>query len=115
MPPTQDLDLVRGTFDLLILKTLGWGPMHGLGILNWIQDNSRGSLQIEEGALYPALHRMEHRGWISAEWGVSENRRRAKYYRLTTLGRRMLRARTESWERLVSAVGKVLYTEARPA
>ena len=111
----NDLELLRGTLDLLVLKTLSWGPMHGLAVLQWIERTTKQRLQIEEGALYPALHRMEHREWVAAEWGVSENNRRAKYYRLTPLGRRMLRARTESWERLVDAVGKVLYAEPRRA
>lgn len=108
MPQTQDLDLVRGTFDLLILKTLSWGPMHGLGILNWIEDNSRQSLQIEEGALYPALHRMEQKRWLDAEWGYSESNRRAKYYKLTPLGRKQLVSELSKWERYTQAVGWVL-------
>jgi transcriptional regulator len=111
----RDVDLIQGTLNILVLKTLSWGPMNGYAVAQWVRQATEGDIELEEGALYPALHRMEHRGWISAEGGVSENRRRAKYYRLTTLGRRMLRARTESWERLVTAVGKVLYAEARPA
>ena len=111
----RDVDLIQGTLNILVLKTLSWGPMNGYAIAQWVGRATEGDIALEEGALYPALHRMEHRGWISAEWGVSENRRRAKYYRLTTLGRRMLRARTESWERLVTAVGKVLYAQTRPA
>jgi PadR family transcriptional regulator, regulatory protein PadR len=104
----EDLDIVRGTFDLLILKTLSWGPMHGLGILNWIQDNSRPRLQLEEGALYPALHRMEQKKWLDAEWGYTDANRRAKYYRLTALGRKQLAAELSRWERYTRAVGFVL-------
>ena len=110
-----DVDLIQGTLNVLILKTLSWGPMNGYAIAQWVRETTRGDIDLEEGALYPALHRMEHRGWLTAEWGVSENNRRAKYYRLTAAGRRALRARTDSWERLVSAVGKVLYAETRPA
>ena len=109
----RDLDLIQGTLNVLILKTLSWGPMNGYAIAQWVGRTTDGDIAIEEGALYPALHRMEHRGWVEAEWGLSENNRRAKYYRLTPLGRRMLRDRTASWERLVAAVGKVLQAPAR--
>ena len=110
-----DVDLIQGTLNVLILKTLSWGPMNGYAIAQWVREATEGDIDLEEGALYPALHRMEHRGWLTAEWGVSENNRRAKYYRLTPLGRRALRARTDSWERLVSAVGKVLNAQTRTA
>jgi DNA-binding PadR family transcriptional regulator len=80
-----------------------------------VRELTSGDIALEEGALYPALHRMEHRGWVTAEWGLSENNRRAKYYRMTAAGKKVLRERTESWERLVSAVGKVLHAQARPA
>ena len=109
--PDRDVDLIQGTLNVLILKTLSWGPRNGYAIARWVRDTTAGGIELEEGALYPALHRMEHRGWIAAEWGVSENNRRAKYYRLTPLGRKALRARTESWERLVDAVGKVLHAQ----
>jgi transcriptional regulator len=109
----QELDLVRGTFDLIILKTLSWGPMHGLGVLRWIEDVTKHKLQIEEGALYPALHRLERRGWVEAEWGLSENNRKAKFYRLTSRGRAQLRAEVTLWERYVGAVGRVLRTAER--
>ena len=112
---SRDIDLIQGTLNVLILKTLSWGPMNGYAIGESVRRATTGDIEVEEGALYPALHRMEHRGWISAQWGTSENNRRAKYYRLTPLGRRTLRARTESWERLVAAVGKVLYAETRTA
>jgi PadR family transcriptional regulator len=107
----RDVDLIQGTLNVLILKTLSWGPRNGYALAKWVRETTAGDIELEEGALYPALHRMEHRGWIASEWGVSENNRRAKYYRLTPLGRRALRARTESWERLVDAVGKVLHAQ----
>ena len=87
----RDVDLIQGTLNVLILKTLSWGPMNGYAIAQWVREATHGDIELEEGALYPALHRMEHRGWLAAEWGVSENNRRAKYYRLTTQGRRALR------------------------
>ncbi|MCS4609174.1 PadR family transcriptional regulator, partial [Enterobacter kobei] len=88
----SSLDLIRGTLDLLVLKTLSWGPRHGLGVLRWIEEVTGDRLQIEEGALYPALHRLEARGWIAGEWGYTERGRRAKFYRLTSEGRRQLTA-----------------------
>jgi transcriptional regulator len=87
--------------------------MNGYAIAQSVREATTGEIELEEGALYPALHRMEHREWIAAEWGVGENNRRAKYYRLTPLGKRVLRARLASWERLVTAVGKVLYAPSR--
>jgi transcriptional regulator len=113
MPTPPELDLVRGTFDLIILKTLSWGPMHGLGVLRWVEDVTKNRLQIEEGALYPALHRLEQRGWLDAEWGYTENNRKAKYYKLTTLGRRQLTAELSKWERYTEAVGMIV-SAARP-
>ena len=104
----DDLDLLRGTLDLLILKTLSWGPMHGLAVLRWIEDTTRQRLQIEEGALYPALHRLEARGWLDAEWGITDRNRRAKFYRLTAAGRRQLTAEVSKWARYSEAVGLVL-------
>lgn len=103
------MDLLQGTLDVLILKTLSWGPLHGYAVVRWIAQSTGDALRIEEGALYPALHRMEQRGWIEAEWGVSENNRRAKFYRLTAEGRRQLHAEAESWQRYAEAVGKVLH------
>lgn len=102
------LDLPQGTLDLLILKALSLGPMHGWAISERIQQVSRDTLQIPQGSLYPALHRLERRGWISAEWGASDNNRKAKYYELTRAGRRQLGAETESWEKLTKAVDLVL-------
>ena len=106
--PSPDLDLLRGTLDLLILKTLSWGPMHGLGVMRWIEQASSDRLQITEGALYPALHRMEQRGWLGAEWGYTERNRKAKFYRLTQLGRRQLAAEVSKWTRYTEAVSLVL-------
>ena len=103
-----DLELLRGTFDLLILKTLSWGPMHGLGVLRWIEEVTQNRLQIEEGALYPALHRLEQRQWLDSEWGFTENNRKAKYYRLTPAGRRQLTAELSKWARYTEAVGMVI-------
>jgi PadR family transcriptional regulator PadR len=104
----SDLELIRGTFDLLILKTLSWGPLHGLGVLRWIETVTDQRLLIEEGALYPALHRLEQRRWVSAEWGFSESNRKAKYYRLTPLGRRQLTAELSRWARYTEAVAMVI-------
>ena len=108
MPPRPELDIVRGTLDVLILKTLSWGPMHGLGVLRWIERTTQEELQIEEGALYPALHRLEQRGWLSAEWGVTEKNRQAKFYRLTRDGRAALTAEMTRWSRYTRAVNLVL-------
>jgi transcriptional regulator len=102
------LDLVRGTLDLLILKTLTWGPAHGYAITSAIQKTTGGALLVEEGALYPALYRMEARGWIAASWGLSENNRRAKYYELTTEGRRRFRQEVKTWNAYANAVGSLL-------
>lgn len=111
MARTDDLDLLRGTLDLLILKTLSWGPMHGLAVMRWIEETTRRSLQIEEGALYPALHRLEARGWLDAQWGITERNRRAKFYRLTAAGRRQLATELSKWSRYTAAVGLVLGAE----
>jgi PadR family transcriptional regulator, regulatory protein PadR len=105
-------DLLQGTLDLLILQTLLPGPMHGWGVAQRIQQISKDVLQIGQGSLYPALHRLEYRGWIKADWGSSENNRRAKFYRLTAMGRKQLKTELKSWERLSSAIGLVLDTEA---
>jgi transcriptional regulator len=105
-----DLDLLQGTLDLLILKTLTWGPRHGYAVASWIRETTDQRLQIEEGALYTALHRMEKRAWLESEWGVSENNRKAKYYQLTAAGRKQLRAKTAVWTEYAGAVFKVLQT-----
>ncbi len=103
-----DLDLLQGTLDLLILKALTWGPKHGYAVVSWIRATTDDRLQIEEGALYTALHRMEKRDWLEAEWGVSENNRKAKFYQLTTAGRKQLRAQTAVWTEYADAVFTVL-------
>lgn len=108
-------DLAHGPLHLMILKTLTRGPMHGYAVARWIRDVTGDVLQIEEGSLYPALHRMEKRGWIVAEWGLSENNRRAKYYRLTDDGRAHLAAESPNWLRFAQAVGTVLQKATRPA
>ncbi len=102
------LDLPQGTLDLLILKALSLEPMHGWAISERIQQVSRATLQIPQGSLYPALHRLERRGWIRAEWGTSDNNRKAKYYELTRTGRKQLASEAEDWARLTAAVGLVL-------
>ena len=104
-------DLLHGTLDVLVLKTLSWQPMHGYAILRWIEQRTAGVLDVEDAALYKALHRLERAGAIEAEWGISENNRRAKYYRLTTAGRRVLAAETTTWRRFSAAVGAVLDLE----
>jgi transcriptional regulator len=103
-------DLLQGTLDVLILKTLVPGAMHGWGIAQRIQQVSQDVLRVNQGSLYPALHRLEEEGWIVAEWGASENNRKAKFYRLTRTGQRQLEAETENWKRLAEAVGRVLQT-----
>jgi transcriptional regulator len=101
-------DVLQGTLDLLVLKTLARGPQHGYGIAVHIQQVSDEVLRVEEGSLYPALHRIEQTGWISSEWGISDNNRRAKYYRLTAAGRKQLAKEEENWDQLTRAVAKVL-------
>jgi transcriptional regulator len=100
--------LLKGTLDMLILRALTHGPRHGYGIARWIEERSGGALRIEEGSLYPALHRMNRRGWVQARWGVTEGKRRARFYKLTLDGRTRLRAETSSWKRLVATIGRVL-------
>jgi len=102
------LDLLQGTLDLLILKAVSLGPLHGYGVLLRIQQISGERLEIQQGSLYPALYRLEHQGWIHAEWGESENNRRAKYYSLTREGRKHFEREEQSWQRLASAIGVVL-------
>jgi transcriptional regulator len=101
-------DLIQGTLEMLVLKALGRGPMHGYGVAEWIEQTSQQALKVEEGALYPALHRLELRGLLNAEWGASENNRRAKFYRLTTQGRKRLEADSQRWARLSAAVAFVM-------
>ena len=106
--PEEKLDLPQGTLDLLILKAISLGPMHGWAISERIRDVSRATLQIPQGSLYPALHRLERRGWITAHWGASDNNRRAKYYELTRAGRKQLDAESAAWRKLAGAVGQIL-------
>lgn len=103
-----DGGLVRGTLDVLILKALSWGPRHGYAVAEWIRAVTDGELLVEEGPLYTALHRLERKGWLTAEWGYSENNRKAKYYQLSRSGRAQLRAEVSSWERYARAVTKAL-------
>lgn len=106
--PSSRADLLKGTLDLLILKALTFGPRHGYGIARWLEEASRDLLHIEEGSLYPALSRMEKRGWIRSEWGASETNRKAKYYHLTSRGRTQLEAQSRGWETLVEAMSLIL-------
>ncbi len=106
--PQPTADLLQGTLDVLVLKTLSWGQRHGYAIARWLEETSGDALRIEEGSLYPALYRMERKGWIAAEWGLSELGRKAKFYRLTPSGRAHLKREIAAWRRLVGAVGTIL-------
>ena len=106
----EPTELLHGTLDALVLKTLAWGPRHGYAVARWIEGVSEDALRIEEGSLYPALHRLEKRGWVEAEWGLSENNRRAKFYRLTPQGRGELAQRVAEWGRFTRAVDRILTT-----
>ena len=112
MAGRRQTDLLQGTLDILVLKSLIWGPRHGYEIMRWIRQVSEGGFQIEEGALYPALHRIEARGWVQPEWGVSETGRQAKFYTLTDEGRQRFEEETASWRRYVDTVARVLEAEA---
>ncbi len=107
----KHLELLQGTLDMLILKAISLGPLHGYGILLRIQQISGNSLEIQQGSLYPALYRLEHQGWIASDWGESENKRKAKYYRLTAAGRRQLQKETENWDRMADVIGGILRAE----
>ena len=109
----EQADLLPGTLDVLILKSVSLGPLHGYAVLARIEQITQGALLVEQGALYPALYRLEHQGLLDAEWGTSENNRRAKYYKLTPAGRKRLREETESWNRLATAMSSAL--KARPS
>jgi PadR family transcriptional regulator len=104
----EQLELLQGTLDLLILRTLVWGPEHGQGIANAIQKTSADQLLVEHGALYPALQRLEQRGWITGKWGISSNNRKARFYSLTAVGRSQLVKETNRWRRLADAIGRIL-------
>ena len=109
----EQADLLPGTLDVLILKSVSLGPLHGYAVLARIEQITQGALLVEQGALYPALYRLEHQGLLDAEWGTSENNRRAKYYKLTPAGRKRLREETDSWNRLATAMSSAL--KARPS
>jgi PadR family transcriptional regulator PadR len=115
MPPTDSLALVKGTLDVLVLKALSWAPMHGFEITEWLEARSGGRLEVDDSALYQALYRMEQRGLIDAQWGVTENNRRARYYRVTTAGRAHLRAETERWLEYAATVSGILTVSAKSA
>jgi transcriptional regulator len=104
----DNLNLLQGTLDILVLKALVFGPLHGYAVARWIRETTDDALQIEEGALYTALHRMEKRGWLESDWGLSENNRKAKYYRLSPKGEKQLRSGSLTWSRYAEAVFKVL-------
>jgi PadR family transcriptional regulator, regulatory protein PadR len=106
----DSLDLLKGTLDVLVLKALTFGPRHGYAVAQWIDEATRGTLQIEEGALYHGLHRLEKKGWVTSEWGVSESNRRAKYYKLAPLGRKQLAVQTATWTRYAEAIFAALRT-----
>src|ERR1700674_1842492 len=106
----RPVDLMQGTLDLLILKAVSLGRLHGYGVLLRLQQISNGRLTIQQGSLYPALYRLEHQGWIASEWGESDNKRKAKYYRLTPAGKRQLDSETDKWNRMASLIGEILHT-----
>ncbi|HEY2121549.1 MAG TPA: PadR family transcriptional regulator [Candidatus Acidoferrum sp.] len=110
MPLDKQLDLLQGTIDMLILKAVSLGPLHGYGVLLRIQQISQDHLEIQQGSLYPALYRLEHQGWISSEWGESENKRKAKYYHLTAAGKRRLQTETDKWNRMAEVITGILRT-----
>jgi transcriptional regulator len=114
MAADDSLPLLKGTLDLLILKALSWGAMHGFGISSWLAEQSNGTVGVDDSALYQALHRLEGRRYIAAEWGVTENNRRARFYTLTAAGRRHLRAESATWARYTAAVTSILAITQRP-
>src|ERR1044071_157542 len=115
MPMARPIDLLQGTLDLLILKTLSWGPAHGYAVARWIEQLTGEVLTVGEGALYPALHRLEERDWVTSEWQLSATKRRTKVYRLTPAGRSQLRNETSSWAEFAGAVNKVLRAQEQPS
>ena len=108
MPSTESKDRLHGTLDALVLKTLSWGSRHGYAIARWLEETTGNAIQVEEGSLYPALYRMERKGWIEAEWGMSELGRKAKFYKLTARGRKQLQSETSEWAAFARAVSSVL-------
>jgi PadR family transcriptional regulator PadR len=115
MADDNELDILLGTLDVLVLKTLSAGALHGYGIARWIRESSGQTFRILDGALYTSLHRMEERGWIESDWGHTDQGKRAKFYRLTPAGRRQLRRETERWNRYAEGVAGVLKSKPRPA
>lgn len=114
MPPTT-IDLLQGTLDVLILKALSWGPKHGHAVARLIHQSTDGALDVLDGSLYAALHRMEERAWVESEWGISDKGKRAKFYRLTSMGRQQLRSEAATWQRYAGAVTKLLTATVQPA
>ena len=108
----KQMELLQGTLDMLILKAVSLGPLHGYGVLLRIQQISKDRLEIQQGSLYPALYRLEHQGWITSAWGESENKRKAKYYRLTTAGKRKLQTKAEQWNRMADVIAAILQSTA---
>ena len=108
----KQMELLQGTLDMLILKAVSLGPLHGYGVLLRIQQISKDRLEIQQGSLYPALYRLEHQGWLASEWGESENKRKAKYYRLTAAGKRKLQTEAEKWNRMAELIEGILGTTA---
>ena len=115
MPPVTNTDFLHGTLDVLILKTLSWGPRHGYAIARWLETGSDDALQIEDGSLYPALYRLERKKWIESEWGVTETKRKAKFYRLSRAGRSHLQRQTAEWATFSTAVSLILSPKAVPS
>ena len=113
--PSVPPQLLQGTLDALILRTLAWGPRHGYAVARWLEETTAGALVIEDASLYTSLHRLEARGWLDSEWGLSDKGKRAKFYRLTPAGRRALRTEVASWERYVTIVARVLAAAQQPA
>jgi PadR family transcriptional regulator PadR len=107
----EQMELLQGTLDMLILKAVSLGPLHGYGVLLRIQQISKDRLEIQQGSLYPALYRLEHQGWIASEWGESENKRKANYYRLTTTGKKRLQAESDKWNRMADVIAGILGTK----
>ncbi len=110
-----EIDLLRSSLDLLILKALTWGPRHGYAVAEWIEYATDDALSVEEGTLYPALHRLERKEWVESEWGISDKGKRAKFYRLTSAGRQQLGAEVSAWQKYAVAVGKMLGAAVQPA
>ena len=108
----RDVDLIQGTLNVLVLKTLSWGPRNGYAIAQWVRQATDGDIELEEGALYPALHRMEQKGWLGADWGYTDRNREAKFYRLTAAGRRQLTTELSKWSRYTEAVNLVITAAA---